>query len=357
MFNIFQRKAFGLDISDQSIEVLELEKKSGKVFLKAYGRVEIGEGLVRGGVIVDRDALAIKIKQVLAEAQPRPIKIKKVVCSLPESQTFFHFFPSGEDIEQQAAKTLPINLADFYFNYREGLFSAVSKKIVEDYLSVLNAAGLDPEVLDLESASIARAFGEGMGVKEESYLVADIGCRSTVLTVYDGRAIRLSVAVPAGGDVFSKVLADNLKITLAEAEQLKRDCGFDVEKKEGEIIFILQSAFQEIINGIKNSVNFYRSKSQKKISKILLCGGSSLIPKVDFYLSSIIDIPVEIPDPWEGIDVEEILKKKELRNMIETSLHPIFFANVIGLAKRGISKDPGLCGVNLIPLKKGGKRC
>lgn len=357
MFNLFRKKAFGLDISDHSIEVLELEKRSSKTFFRSYGRMETEEGLVQRGVITDKEALAEKIKKVLAEAQPRPIKIKDVACAIPESQTFLHFFPDGKDVEQQAAKTLPINLADYYFDYREGLFSAVSKATVNDYLSVLRSAGLNPVALDLESASVVRAFEDGLASKEEICLVADIGSRSTVLTLCEGRGIRLSIAVPAGGEVFSRVLSENLKITMAEAEQLKRECGFDIEKREGEIIFVLQSAFQDIINGIKSSVNFCQNKGLKKISKVILCGGSSLIPKVDFYLSSIIDIPVEIPDPWEGINVDELLEKKELRNMIETTLHPIFFANVVGLAKRGISGDPVSNGVNLAPPKAPKKRC
>ncbi|MDD4875116.1 MAG: pilus assembly protein PilM [Candidatus Pacebacteria bacterium] len=352
MISLFKKKAFGLDISDKSIEALELEKKSGKVFLKAYGRAEMEQGIVQNGRILNKGALAEKIGNVLLKAEPRAIKIKNVICSLPESQTFIHFFPNDENIEQQAAKTFPINLSDFYFNFKEGFFSAAPKILVDNYLSVLSEAGLDPVALDLESASIARAFEGEMNDEKVVYLVVDIGSRATVLSFYDNKEIKLSAAVSAGGETFSKTLSQNLKMPLEKAEELKRTCGFDVEKRDGEIIFVLQGPFQEIINGIKDSVKFYQNKSGKKVAKIILCGGSSLIPKVDFYLTSIIDIPVVISDPWQGIDVEEILQKEELRKIIETKLHPIFFANVIGLAKRGLAENPSLAGPNLIPKKK-----
>lgn len=352
MINLFKKKAFGLDISDHSIEALELESKSGKLFLKAYGRIEIDQGIVQNGNILNKNVLQEKIKEVLEKAEPREIKIKNVICSLPESLTFIHFFQNFENIEDQAAKTFPINLSDFYYYFKEGFFSAAPKKTVEDYLSVLSGAGLNPLALDLESAGIARAFEAEMNDEKYAYLIADIGSRTTVLTFCDNKEIRLSAVVPAGGEIFSKTLSENLKMPLEKAEEMKRECGFDVEKKGGEIIFVLQSPFQGIINGIKDSVKFFQEKTGKKTAKIILCGGSSLIPKVDFYLSSILDIPVVIADPWEGIDAEEVLQKEELRKMIETDLHPVFFANVIGLAKRGISKNPNFAGVNLMPKKK-----
>lgn len=109
-------------------------------------------------------------------------------------------------------------------------------------------------------------------------------------------------------------------------------------------MLILQSVLQDILEEIRKSISFYEKKSKRKIKKVLLCGGSSLLPKLSSYFASNLGIDTQVPDPWEGINVEKSFKKRKP--------HPVFFANVIGLAKRGLEKDPEKAGINLIPPEK-----
>jgi Tfp pilus assembly PilM family ATPase len=63
-------KAFGLDIGDRSIEIIELEKFF-RFSVSTYGRVELPAGIVEGGRILDPNFLAEKLKKLLKEIKPK----------------------------------------------------------------------------------------------------------------------------------------------------------------------------------------------------------------------------------------------------------------------------------------------
>ncbi|KPJ71360.1 hypothetical protein AMJ50_02620, partial [Parcubacteria bacterium DG_74_3] len=314
MLNLFKKPAFGLDISDYSIEALELEKKLGKIYLGAYGRVELEKGIVEDGKILNKEKLKEKIKKLIGNTVPRKLKINQVIVSLPESKTFFHIskLPAnlvGKElysaIESEALKTIPLAPEDLYFDFQiakkekdwqEVLYVGTLRETVNEYLGVLKDAGLSPLAFDIESASLTRAFGAEM-IKDGGVLIADIGTTTTVLTIFDEELIRVSAIVPIAGNDFTRVISEKLKISLEKAEGLKRNCGLNPKKREGKIMLILQGFLQDILNEIKTFISFYEEKSGRKIKKILLCGGSSLIPELSSYLASNIGINTYIPNP------------------------------------------------------------
>ena len=57
MFGLFQKSAFGLDISDTSLEMVEFQKKGGKVVLSAVGRMILTKGVIEDGKIMDEAKL------------------------------------------------------------------------------------------------------------------------------------------------------------------------------------------------------------------------------------------------------------------------------------------------------------
>ena len=143
--------------------------------------------------------------EALSEVKPRRLGSKKVILSLPESKTFFHVFylPAGLKrknlsviAESEALKTIPLEPEEVYSateiisetnDYIEVLYVSALKEIVEDYLDVAKSAGLKPIVLDIESASLARAFAfEIEKTKKGFVVIADIGAESTIFTVIDG---------------------------------------------------------------------------------------------------------------------------------------------------------------------------
>jgi len=364
MFNFFKKFPLGLDISDFSIEVLQLKREAGKIVVSAHGRTELEPGIVENGKIVDKKRLKEKLKELLPEKKLNRMKANKVILSLPESRTFLHVFKTFKDnlsdeeaekiIESHALKTIPLEPDKIYSDYQivsetdniqEVLYVAATKEVVNDYIDVLKGVGLEPLVLDAESASLARAFKEE-GIPDAALLIIDIGAEATVLTLFDKGSIKLSSVVPVAGNHFTKEIAEKLKVSLKEAGELERNCGLDDKKGGGRVMFVLQGALNDILNETKGLIGFYEQKEKRMVKKVVLCGGSSLIPKIVSYFSSNLGIETKLGDPS--------LICPDLNDIRTESgkLHPVLFSNVVGLALRGLEKDPESSGINLIPIKE-----
>jgi len=363
MFNFFKKFPLGLDISDFSIEALELERKLGKLYLGAYSRVILEKGIIEDGKILNKEKIKEKFSELLNSAQPRSFRTKKVILSLPESKTFFDIFElpanlQGQQLhkaaEKEAEKTIPLLPQELYFDLKlisekkdikEVLYVGILKEIVDSYLEILREVDLIPLALDIESASLSRTF-KSEKVADGGMLIIDIGARTTVLSLFDKDAIRLSSIVPTAGNHFTKEIAGKLNVSLKEAEELKKKCGLDDEKGGGRVMFILQDVLNDILDEAKNFIRFYEQKEKRGVKKVVLCGGSSLIPKIVSYFSSNLGIETKIGNPS--------LICPDLDNIkIESGkVHPVLFSNVVGLALRGLEKDPESSGINLIPAEE-----
>ena len=176
MFGLFKKPAFGLDISDYSIEVLELEKKFGKTQLRAYNRLDLDKGMVEDGKIVNKEQLKEKIKKLLTESLPKKIKTKKVILSVPESKTFFCILDlpaslsdkaRGQAAEKEAVQKIPLNPGSYYSDFKivsknndfqKVLYAAAPKETINEYIEITKAAGLEPTALDIRIGQFGQSL-------------------------------------------------------------------------------------------------------------------------------------------------------------------------------------------------------
>jgi type IV pilus assembly protein PilM len=264
---------------------------------------------------------------------------------------------------------MPIDVTKSYSDFRvvsrglgtqEVLYATASKDIIDDYLEVMEKVGLNPVALDIESASIARTFKDEM-LADAAVLIVDIGARTTTLTIVDEGAIRVSSIIKTAGGYFTRTISEKLNIPIEEAEKIKRIYGMNEAKGEGKVMFIMQDVLRDTIVKTKKLVNFYEAKSKRKVKKVLLSGGSSLMPGMLSYLGDNLDIETRLANPakmypklnrhiQETFLIKDIISPKELEKKgLEYKMHPVMFSNVIGLAIRGLSFDPEDAGLNLIP--------
>lgn len=352
---LYPSNPFGLDISDYSIEAVLLKKKAEKPTLSAVGRTKIGSGIVEDGKILNKKDLISTLKNLTSNLQFGEIKTNKLIFSLPESKSFVHTFelPNNlakneieELVQSQTAQTFPYPLTDLYLDFQiennEVLLVASPKDIVDDYLELFEILKLQPIALEIESMSLARSL---IREEKETVLIADIGARTTNFSLFDRKRLRLSISIPVAGNKFTQAISKELKIPFEKAENLKKEAGLNPEIKEGRIFLILQKEIQEIIKEMRKIDKYFQEKEKKPIEKIILAGGSAILPSLSEYLSANLEKRVEIPAPLTKINID-IVKKEYLKEKLE--INPIFYSTVIGLALRGLEKDPKRAGINLI---------
>jgi len=352
-------KAFGLDISDLSLKVIQLERKREGFDLASFGETQIKPGIIKGGEIKDEDGLAKIIKKAITGVKGKKIKTKYVIASLPEEKAFLQVIQMPRMLEEdlksavifEAENYIPLPIEDVYLDsqivlpvknhldHYDILIAALPKRTVDPYLSSLKKAGLKPLALEIESLAVARAL-----IKDEvtvsPVLLIDLGATRTSFIIFSGHALRFTSSIPVSSQKFTEAIARVMKIDLAAAEKMKAKYGLETKtsKEGGQVFDALIPPLTDLIEQIRKYLDYYQTHTShehllpdgKKVSKILLCGGGANLIGLNDFLSRELDLPVELGNPWINILPEG---KKEVP---ELSLEKTFtFASALGLALRG----------------------
>ena len=163
--SILKPKPFGLDISENSIKVVQLPSKFAQVELK-YG-----------------------IKAALKKAK---IKSKYVIAALPENKSFVRLIPQDGNIKDEIQANVPFPIEKIYYDWEEtekGLFFiAATKKIVDHYVAFLKKADLIIQALEPETIAITRALVQS----KNNLMIIDMGKSKTKFIIVSNKIIRFT---------------------------------------------------------------------------------------------------------------------------------------------------------------------
>jgi len=361
MFNFNKKLPIGVDISDSSIEVLRLNKKRE---ITEYARIVLPEGIISDGKIVNKEKLALSLKEVLRKAGvvsgASSSKKLKAIMSLPESKVLVRNFElplelRGEElirgIIDKITKITPSGLSGVYWDYvlvttkksHHVLFVAMPKNLVDEYIESTDLAGLEVVIIDVEASSLGRSLLKPLFLKANS-MVVDIGARTSDISIFgrDG-LLHLSVSVPIAGSQLTQAVMDKLGKGREESEKLKRTFGFITDKEGYQISSVLEISFEEVLVKIKKAINYYQNNVNGKVEEVILAGGSASLPGLSEYLEKNLGIKVKTGNPLEKLKNGQILNNKDKQ--------AILFSNSIGLALRGL--DDEWRGINLLPKVSG----
>jgi type IV pilus assembly protein PilM len=366
IFSRFYKKpqAFGLDISDSSIKIVQLKKKVSGYKLISYNRTDLPSGIIKDGEIQQEKELVKYIKQAIDETNGKKIKTNYAVCSLPEQHSFIKILQMPQmsmaelqnAIKWEAEANIPFPLDEVYIDWQiiepvknhldhfDILINAVPKKIINQYVNVLHRAGIQPVVFETESfASITSLIKNEFSLKP--ILAMDLGFDRTSFSVFAGDSIRFTSSIPISNSQMITEIANKLNIDWKEAKILKLKIGLDSSRDGGKIFNILLPILTKLADEIKNCISFHDQHPEHEhgcsgnVSKIILFGGGANLSGLPEYLSSWLKIPVVLANPWINI-LPDIKGKTKLDKMpgipYEESLG---YSTVLGLAIRGTNLD------------------
>jgi type IV pilus assembly protein PilM len=374
-FKTLNPSAFGIDLSDRSIKIIQFKKNGKKLSKFLYGNEEIPAGLIEDGEIKDFKKVAELIKKIKNKTKPTSIKTDYVICSLPESKCFFREidFPEmtleevSEAIKWETEQQIPLSWEEIYLDWhilnekkllrkaeeklKEDNFAnskkigkktkvfltAAPRKLVDSYVKVLKQAGLKPIAMEIESAAIVRALvNKNKNKYDNAVLIIDLGETRTNFIIFKSPLIRFSRSISFSGVFLTNKISKELRIKYSEAEKLKRKWGMDKEKGDGSLIKCIEPALVDLSEKIQESLNYYSEHFSKnfpenEVKKIILCGGGANLKGLDSWLASKIKKEVEKNDPWSDI-APSLLNKK-----ISFPKKYFCYTTAIGLALKRIT--------------------
>lgn len=340
----------GFDVGQSGIKICELQNEKGRARLVTYAYSELPSESLEKALTDDIDVTAAFVRKMLSKAKTTT---KLAVGALPISSVFSSIItvPAvsekelNEAITLQAKKLIPVPLDEVSLDHKtidstvgDGgkkatrvLLTGAPKNLVSRYVSLAKKSGLDLISLETEAFAEIRSL---IGKDRSSIMVIDIGSTRTNISVIEKGVPFLNRSIATGGVNITQTISKTLGIPYEQAENMKRDIkalqGFT---QASDISPILNTLLKPVIDEIRYSFNLYQGQKEdgqmKKIDKIILTGGSSQLPRLPEFITSLMNVNAYLGDPWA-----RVIYPLDLRPVLEEIGSR--FAVSIGCAMRDI---------------------
>jgi type IV pilus assembly protein PilM len=311
----------GLDIGSSAIKVVELRpggKGGAEQQLVGLGLEPLPPEAIVDGAIMDSgsviDAIQrlcqtqkIKTPDVATSVSGNAVIVKKI--SLPQmSQEELQ-----ESIHWEAEQYIPFDIQDVALDYEvvEGggtggnmdvLLVAVKKDKISDYTSVINQAGKNAQLIDVDVFSLQNCYELNYGV-DPGRVVAllNVGASIMNINILRGHTSIFNRDIAVGGNQYTDAIQKDLNLSFEQAEALKR--GSRVEGSSPDSLGpILHAVSENIALEIQKTFDFFKAtSSEDRIDRIFLAGGTAKVPGLRDLLADRFEAGVELLDPFNNI--------------------------------------------------------
>ncbi|MGK7928277.1 MAG: type IV pilus assembly protein PilM, partial [Spirulina sp.] len=330
-------KGIGLEVAPERINVVQLKKQGQTYKLDTYLTEEVPEGIFEDGQIVDSPALAELIQETLSQNN---IKSKKVATAIPMREAIIRIIPIPAELNDQELKEMVLNHeAGLYLPYpREevdldyqklGFFEdedgiekvqvllvATRREVTDIYVDTMQQAGLEIDVLDINSFALIRTIREQLrqfGPQEAAVLV-DIEFESTEIAIIVDGVPQFSRTVPIGTYQLQSALSRAMNLpTKRDTEMLQgmtipntpvdglRTGATGINPGMAALLRVLG----ELADELRRSIDFYLNQSgELEVAQLLLAGPGGGIGQLDEFFTNRLSLPTAQIDPVSSLSLE-----------------------------------------------------
>jgi type IV pilus assembly protein PilM len=351
-----KNQLIGLDIGSHSIKLVEIDDAKRGRILRSFGVIGLPPDAIVEGAIKEMEVVSTAIKSLFKNLK---VKNRNVATSISGFSVIVKkiTIPSkGEaeleaTIQDEAEQYIPFDINEVNLDFdilsiggesREGseaeageqmevMLVAAKKDVIDDYVSLLQVAGLNPVALDVDAFAVQNAFEISASEPEGCYALVNVGAEELGIN-----AVRNTVSLFArdssyGGSQITDAIMSEFDVSFEEAEALKLG-GAEAEGKTAKLEEIFKSVVSEWVQEIKRALDFVSSTyPDETIKRILVSGGSCRIPGFRDYLKAETGIAVSELNPFADLIIDEkVFDLKYLAYMAPQA------AVAVGLALRSI---------------------
>jgi type IV pilus assembly protein PilM len=321
---VFKRKGIiGLDIGSRNIKVVQLKDVSGGYQLEHLGITSLQPELIVEGSILDAPRVVDTIKDLIASSN---VKAKDVAIGVSgHSSVITKRIPLpqmteeelSESIRFEAEQYIPFDIEDVNLDFQivgfreEGnqmdvLVVAVKKDKINEYISVVKDAGLNPMIVDVDAFALENMYEINYEIKpDENIALVNVGASMINLNVLEGGYSVFTRDSSVGCNLLTEALQREFALSYDDAERLKHGETIEGISQE-DVASAIISASEEIVTEISRSLEYFRSSyGHEEIKEIVLSGGGALIKDLPALLSERVGVDVRIIDPFTNIQIPD----------------------------------------------------
>ncbi len=357
-------RIIALDIGASTVKIGEFQAaKAHGVRLTNFNFADLGIDPEH-----EENRRALVVSTIRSAVRERNIRSAPVIFSVSGQSVFTRFVklpPVDESkvvqiIQYEAQQNVPFPIDEVIWDYQllgnnpqgelEVVLLAIKSDIIEELTEGVESAGLRVETVDVAPMALFNAVRYNYGDLEGCTMIVDIGARTTNLLFIEQSRV-FSRSIPIAGNAITQSIATEFNVPFLEAEHMKKAQGFVAlggayEEPESEtqarISKIIRNVMTRLHAEVARSVNFYRSQQGGGApTRLLLSGGTSIIPYTDRFFKEKVQIPIEYFNPFRNVEIDPQISREDLARCAH------FFGEVVGLGLRKYIECP--IEVNLVP--------
>jgi type IV pilus assembly protein PilM len=272
-------------------------------------------------------AISTTLQQVLKETG---IKTKKAILSMSGQTVFMKVVKlppvDAMQVDQmvgfEAQQNVPFPIEEVIWDYQllkgrntgetEAIIVAMKSDLLEIEHQAVEMAGLQTSLVDVAPLALYNCFLFNYDQTDGCSLIIDLGARTTNLLFIEGGRL-FTRPIPIAGNQISQNICNEFQEPFIAAETMKKGKGFvnlggayadPDDKDSARISKLVRSTMTRLHTEINRSITFYKTQHGGTSPKrVLLTGGTALLPYADIFLSEKLGVQVEFLNPLRNVNL------------------------------------------------------
>lgn len=274
MFSIFGRhkRLLALDLGSHNVKVVEVAVRGGGLTVTGYGEARVSSDQDKVAAVHDIVTQRGMTRRTVSSLSGRSVIVRYITLQpMPDSEV-------ANAVHAEAEKYIPFEADKVVVAFQKletdpttkeikVVLVAVRRSVVDDHVAIVQAAGLEPAIIDIDIFALANAFVLAKGfdrTPEETPKVRaliDIGAAKTCINIMRGSVSQFAREVYVAGNELIGTLSKGLGVAPADAEKVYRAPG----DKMDQVVEILAPVLDDLGNEVRLSFEFYETQFDKPV--------------------------------------------------------------------------------------------
>lgn len=336
ILGIFESKSkpvLGLDISSTAIKLVELSRQGSGYRVESYAVRPLPPNAVVEKNINEVDSVAEVLRNLVVLGKT---KVKNAAVAVSGSAVITKNIEMPAGLSDDALETQITLEADQYIPYpleevamdfevqnaskvNEGqvdvLLAACRREHVDLRVEVLQQAGLDAKVVDVEAFTMERAFSLIADQLEEHddqvIAIVDVGATMTTLSVLVGGKTVYTREQLFGGKQLTEEIQRRYGLSTEEAGLAKKQGGLPDDYQ----VEVLDPFKEAVVQQVTRSLQFFFSSSQyNDVDHIVLAGGVATLEGLSELVEERLGTQTTVANPFAKMSVSSRVNSVNLAN-------------------------------------------
>ena len=339
------RGTVAIDLGSGQVKMLTLENGSGTPRIGALGIERLQHDAIVGGEIMDyrvvvdavralRERLGIKGRAAATAVSGRDVIVKRIKMDRMRDAE------ARKVIRWEAEQHVPFDMDSVSLDFEvldpdsdglqmDVLLVAAKMDLVETRIRLLEEAGFDTAVIDVDSFAVQTAFEKAYDhAAYGSFCLVNIGREISNLSVVEQTSPVLTRDLAIGTRRFAEALVKELGISLEDAEaRLQQSGEMDAASRDA-----LKEPIESLVAPVERARSFLMSgeTAQGRLDEVVLSGGGARLPGLGEAIERRLGTKVTILDPLRAVAATA-----EAERSLAEHGGPSVLAVAIGLGLRG----------------------